>query len=256
VSVEAQIEGMGPRLCPDCGVEPGQPHEDGCDVEHCTACKGQRLQCHCPGHDKEVARWTGVWPGRTEAELNGWFTTWTRLGWMRCEANTKGARPDLNRLAVFEQTGRDVPTEDYHETVEEIFQEAVNLVLERYPKPGEMVVIDGMELGLDSRQMAIHAAMIAIERVIGRDSGIDWNRLHCGALEIIALRLANRTLWSPTATIEDVIIDDASFEEMGRGAVSQEVRSQISLAELRAAWEYLRSMVASRQTVHADGSSD
>lgn len=59
------------RRCPDCAAKPNEPHDDGCDVERCSVCGGQRLQCDCAGHDKAFARWTGIWPGRAEADYLG-----------------------------------------------------------------------------------------------------------------------------------------------------------------------------------------
>lgn len=61
----------GLRTCPDCGVAPGKPHQDGCDVERCSACGYQRLGCSCESHDPLFARWTGFWPGTLEAKELG-----------------------------------------------------------------------------------------------------------------------------------------------------------------------------------------
>lgn len=62
------------RPCGDCAVAPGQVHQAGCDVERCSYCGGQWIQCghsRTRKHDPRFARWTGLYPGYAEAELLG-----------------------------------------------------------------------------------------------------------------------------------------------------------------------------------------
>ncbi len=50
------------QVCPDCGVQPGQPHADRCDVQRCSVCGTQRIRCQCGGHDPQKSAWAGDWP--------------------------------------------------------------------------------------------------------------------------------------------------------------------------------------------------
>lgn len=55
--------------CPDCQVEPGRSHEDGCDVARCTDCGWQRIGClHVTTPIGWGEVWTGRWPGEVEVE--------------------------------------------------------------------------------------------------------------------------------------------------------------------------------------------
>ena len=99
-------------VCPDCGAKPSSIHMVGCDVERCTVCKGQRLQCdlsECEGHDPIVARWVGEWPGKAECREKGWYSHRNPHGngWVPCSPDHPDATEDLNRLSVWEQTGKD-----------------------------------------------------------------------------------------------------------------------------------------------------
>ena len=102
--------------CPDCGVEPGQQHHDGCDVARCLWTGTQRLMCRWFGLDPVLTEhdcgrdvWTGEWPGEREAAEFGWWTYWDGpgwehgwdyrgRGWVRVTADHPNAQPDLNRL--------------------------------------------------------------------------------------------------------------------------------------------------------------
>lgn len=100
--------------CHDCGVQPGEAHDSGCDVERCSVCKGQWISCGCEDHDPEQSKWTGLWPGIAECrELGFWCverpgTNHPLGGWFwPCTKDYPGAREDLNRWARFSQTGED-----------------------------------------------------------------------------------------------------------------------------------------------------
>lgn len=66
-------EVMGKPKCPDCNVDIGEKHEDGCDVARCLWLGIQRLS----EHDHKLAGrcgedvWTGQWPGESEAAFYG-----------------------------------------------------------------------------------------------------------------------------------------------------------------------------------------
>lgn len=59
--------------CHDCAAKPGEHHKDGCDVERCSDCGGQFISCGCGNatHDKDFAKWNGIWPGLAEAQHLG-----------------------------------------------------------------------------------------------------------------------------------------------------------------------------------------
>lgn len=98
--------------CPDCHVEPGSPHDIGCDVARCPACGIQRLQCHTHADDESLdllAVWTGVWPGAEECRREDWWAYWSEHdGWVQCDADHPDATEDLNKLVVAGLSRRDL----------------------------------------------------------------------------------------------------------------------------------------------------
>lgn len=94
-------EGLAGRPCPDCGANPGEQHNDGCDVERCPDCGGQLISCDCEG-EFAMPRlpWTGEWPGVVECREFGWYAKLVPgKGWQRCSKDDTQAGEDLNRLA-------------------------------------------------------------------------------------------------------------------------------------------------------------
>lgn len=69
----------------------------GCDTEHCSVCGGQKISCHCEGHDQYFARWTGLWPGAAECAMLGLYSKWSpETGWVKTTADDPEGSPDLN----------------------------------------------------------------------------------------------------------------------------------------------------------------
>lgn len=115
------------RPCGDCAVEPGQPHQPGCDVARCmwtglqdigcgngltaACCRALRssgndeladaladyLSLDDPDHDCGTDIWTGEYPGLDDARRLNLWCYWGPT-WVVCDANHPDADPDLNRL--------------------------------------------------------------------------------------------------------------------------------------------------------------
>jgi hypothetical protein len=73
--------------CPDCQVDPGERHQDGCDVARCRFVGRQYISCfdikvlpdgsldflEPTDHACEPDRWTGEWPGVKVCRDNNWY---------------------------------------------------------------------------------------------------------------------------------------------------------------------------------------
>jgi ABC-type ATPase with predicted acetyltransferase domain len=142
--------------CPECGAKPGEAHKEGCDVERCSVCGGQRLQCNCEGHDPAFARWSGFWPGQLEAEALG---------------------IDLNGLEAHGVAGwlfvkPEVECEESHEEEEEedltygILKEIEVAVVKAYRRVKEQYILDFV-LTVEIKQMSVDGKVL--QRVVYRE---------------------------------------------------------------------------------------
>lgn len=98
--------------CNDCGAKVGEPHAEGCDVQRCSGCKGQRLSCYCGQdgepdcHDPNLSKWTGYWPGVVECVEQGLFSKLVPgQGWQPTTIDDPEAVADLNRWTAEQRRG-------------------------------------------------------------------------------------------------------------------------------------------------------
>lgn len=90
-----RVEQAVGSICSDCGVAPGKPHVDGCDVARCLACGGQRLSCDCSGDKGGGDIWDGMWPGTRECYELGLVCRWVDGDGLASEPSF-----DYNQLAA------------------------------------------------------------------------------------------------------------------------------------------------------------
>jgi hypothetical protein len=98
------------EVCPECDAQPGEYHNDGCDVARCANCGGQFIFCPCESPENSCP-WTGQWPGEAECDEFGWFAIRDPNGggYIPCSRNTPDAGPDINRLytdAIWDRKAR------------------------------------------------------------------------------------------------------------------------------------------------------
>ena len=92
---EERFHPSGDNSCHDCGVDPGEVHEMGCDVAHCLNCGSQTIFADCC-EEPLNGQWSGIWPGVDECYKKKYIcfdvyrlTSEEYIGWCF----------DLNRLA-------------------------------------------------------------------------------------------------------------------------------------------------------------
>lgn len=131
--------------CHSCGATIGEYHGDGCTVERCSLCAGQRASCDCIyelsgidvetmevlhpeiykegpteelwlRYDEEVAKyggriiWAGEWPGEELCREHGWYCKRVEgKGWIPCDADDPDATEDIDmvyKMADWDKTLR------------------------------------------------------------------------------------------------------------------------------------------------------
>lgn len=136
MSIEMIAKLLAETTCPDCGVDPGAQHLEGCDVARCPLCGAQDLGCgyqfdegdpesplvcgntgqaRTPG---DMTVWTGVWPGVEECIEFDWWARWTVVtkhspdglpdsgDFVPCDGDHPHAQPDLTRLNIAGQISK------------------------------------------------------------------------------------------------------------------------------------------------------
>lgn len=95
-----ELEAGAGRHCPDCGIAPGQRHEEGCDVARCSVCGFQRLSCAHAEGEGDGGIWSGEWPGLAECREFGLYAVFNPVGgWLTgCSPRDEGAVEDTNTL--------------------------------------------------------------------------------------------------------------------------------------------------------------
>jgi hypothetical protein len=109
------VKNMKRLNCHDCGANPGELHDLGCDTERCPECGGQIISCGCFNADKEGnwdfekldkyerEKWTGIMyeEAHLYAEEHDLWVYWDEeKGWAKCDRNHPDSRQDLNTSVV------------------------------------------------------------------------------------------------------------------------------------------------------------